>query len=116
MVQILISKNIGLLEEWIILELQGELQSRSGDGFTGKNIGDLHFNKKGDPILIVGHHIMIGKKIKLEKPFIVLEKCMTTKDEELIYDSKHAVKAKITTKLLFTSRPKPIILHVPKKV
>ena len=118
MVQILVLRGSKPLDEWVIVELQGELKSRFGAGFPGKDIGDLHFNKKGNPILIIGHHIIVGKKIKLEKPFIVLKKCdeVTRTNEDIAYDSKHMVKAKITTKLLFTSRPKPIILHVPKKV
>ena len=117
MVQIVLTKGDGPLEEWVIIELQGELQTRNSKGFDGKEIGDLHFNKRGDPILIIGHHIITGKKVKLEKPFIVMTKCKNP--DEVIksgYDSKHIIKAKITTKLVFKTRPKPIILHVPKKV
>ena len=115
MVQILITKQCGSLEEWVIVELQGELKTRYSEGFAGKDIGDLHFTKNGDPILILGHHIVMGKKVKLDKPFIVLTKSKSLDEEESDYSRKHVVKAKITSKLIFKSRPKPIILHVPKK-
>lgn len=114
MVQILIIKD-SKLEEWVLVELQGELQSRFAGGFSGKDIGDLHFTKKGDPILIIGHHLVVGKKVKLEKPFIVMTKSKENIRDKDEFASTHLVKAKITTKLLFKTRPKPIILHVPKK-
>ena len=115
MVQIIVQKD-SKLEEWVVIELQGELQTRFDGGFSGKDIGDLHFTKKGDPILIIGHHVVFGKTVKLDKPFIVLTKSKEKySDHENKPITKHLVKAKITTKLLFKSRPKPIILHVPKK-
>ena len=53
MVQYVI-KSKGNIDEWSIVELQGELEIRDGgQNFDGKYFGDLHY-KNGKPVLILG--------------------------------------------------------------
>ena len=58
-----------------MIELQGDLETKSqAASLSGKFIGDLHYTKKGVPILIVGHHVLYGKVVEMEKPMLAMTK------------------------------------------
>nr|BAN21233.1 unkown protein [Riptortus pedestris] len=96
-------------ETWGIIELQGELKSRAGGKMNSLYIGDLHFGMQSDgvPTLMIGHHIMYGKAVTLDKPWAILEKHRSGNNTEYV------TKVIIEKKLVFKSRPKPIIAAVP---
>ncbi|XP_065189261.1 chromosome transmission fidelity protein 8 homolog [Sycon ciliatum] len=60
--------------EWGLVELQGKLETKDEDEFEGMNIGDLHFDERGTPLLVIGHHLLSGKVVKLERPYAIMDK------------------------------------------
>lgn len=123
------------IPEWAIIELQGDLESREELSLYNQFVGDLHFTTTGQPVLIIGHHILQGKEMTMEKPFAVLEKKVHKPDDQKLsgqtqstqssdLDSTFAVehktvsgteyvaKALVKKKLIFKIRPKPIISQV----
>ena len=173
------SENKDGLKEWSIIELQGDLEVRGNQIMSGQFIGDLSYDKYGQPvnifflilmlplfilffpikILIIGHHILHGKEQKIDKPFAVLqrvrlanaldraaqlydlsnhsESIKSSNDSNLNLDvsnnrtvldttvaiehktkqnTEYLIKAIVSKKLVFISRPKPIIANVAKQV
>ncbi|VDO68948.1 unnamed protein product [Schistosoma curassoni] len=94
-----------------MIELQGDVLSKTNSPLAGKNLGDLHFSQEnGDPVLLIGHHVLFGKVVALEKPMLVTKR--NTTSGSLQYD----IVSVIRRKLLFKTRPKPIISCASKKV
>ncbi|XP_073995947.1 chromosome transmission fidelity protein 8 homolog [Rhodnius prolixus] len=106
-----LDENLGT---WGIIELQGDLKSRVDNSLESQFVGDLHygFQSNGIPILIIGHHILYGKCVTMDKPFAVLEK-VTDENTSGDKSTEYLVKALVKKKLLFKIRPKPIIAATP---
>nr|CAH0111736.1 unnamed protein product [Daphnia galeata] len=96
-----------------MIEFQGDLETKSEEALGNKVIGDLHFNHEGNPIMIIGHHILHGKVQELEKPLVVITK---ENDDEPDENVKYSVTAVISKKLIFKTRPKPIVGEMIKKL
>ena len=96
-------------KDWMIIELQGILESNQTGGYNGLPIGDLHFDEKGQPLLIIGHHLLNGKIVMLEKPFAVLKKAKIVNEELESTSTEYTVQALVRKKIIFKTRPKPII-------
>lgn len=112
-------KRNGSLNEWAIVELQGDLKFESTDNIHDQYIGDVHFTKTGAPILIIGIHVLHGKEVPLPKPLAVLEKNSgfagtNEAGETSGIKTEYIIKAIVRKKLVFKNRPKPIITNVPK--
>lgn len=73
------------------------------------------FYLQGMPVLIIGHHALFGKEIDLDKPLIVLVNEQLHDDDD--GDRRLEAIAIIRTKLIFKTRPRPIVtkLSVTKK-
>ncbi|XP_014243214.1 chromosome transmission fidelity protein 8 homolog [Cimex lectularius] len=96
------------VDSWGIIELQGELESRINKSMLDQFVGDLHFSVQNNavPVLIIGHHILYGRCVNMEKPYAVLEKRRANDSTE------YTVKAVVKKKIVFKIRPKPIIANV----
>jgi len=120
----------GQKDEWAVIEMQGDLESRIGDmSLGGKFVGDLHYDTaKHTPILIIGHHILHGKIVDCERPLVAIEKksCPVPHQDQMDVDEDDALRTNTSTeyvvrsiirkKFIFKTRPKPIIANVPKKL
>ncbi|XP_046449637.1 chromosome transmission fidelity protein 8 homolog isoform X2 [Daphnia pulex] len=95
-------------------QFQGDLETKSEEALGSKLIGDLHFNHEGHPIMIIGHHILHGKVQDLDKPLVVI-----TKENDNVPDENnvtYGVTAVIKKKMIFKTRPKPIVGEMIKKL
>lgn len=110
----------GDTSRWGLVELQGQIETRDQVPFNGMHIGDLHFNSKGVPSLIVGHHLLTGKIQSMEKPFAILKKRNPIQDmnynesalqvqNNVVHNTEYEIVALISKKIIFNNRPKPII-------
>ncbi|XP_071546585.1 chromosome transmission fidelity protein 8 homolog [Panulirus ornatus] len=120
------------LGEWMMMELQGDLESRTQGEMCNKFIGDLHFTKQGIPVLIIGHHILYGKVQDLDKPFAVMRKTRLSRESNRDMDVsgsddqeigtgqlsrvEYTITAIVKKKLHFKTRPKPVIASLQHTV
>ena len=83
-------------------------------------------------MIILGHHVLYGKVVPLEKPIVLLKKVVskvptfTDETDERMEETddkiephktqtEYLVSAVIKRKILFNKRPRPIVYLEPKK-
>ncbi|GBM20054.1 Chromosome transmission fidelity protein 8 [Araneus ventricosus] len=104
------------LKEWAIIEVQGDLESSTGDSIGGKLIGHLIYSAKGRPILIIGYHILYGKIVENNPPLAILKRSRSSHAlssdptyNDKVSSTEYTVLALVKKKITFRTRPKPII-------
>ncbi|EOA15225.1 hypothetical protein CARUB_v10028619mg [Capsella rubella] len=97
--------------EWAIVELQGvvETQASFEGSIQNLEIGRLCHTESSQETytFTVGYHELIGSKVTLKKPLLVLKKLQL--DEDSGKGTELEVVGIIRTKILFKTRPKPLI-------
>eukprot|EP01135_Chromosphaera_perkinsii_P007049 Nk52_evm1s677 gene=Nk52_evmTU1s677 len=69
-----------VVQEWVVVELQGLLESRQ-NVMNGEYVGKLKVDQ-GKAEFHIGHHLLEGCVEKLKKPFAVLKQEQQTVEEQ----------------------------------
>jgi chromosome transmission fidelity protein 8 len=98
-------------EELLYLDFQGSFESADNIDVSNIEIGDFTL-KEDSAILIIGHHKLVGKKVKLPKPYAVIHK-RKVEDDIMIDDRNDGVCYDVVTilreKYVFSGRPGLIV-------
>lgn len=97
----------GPVQEWGLIELQGQLDRRMlEDGTLALEIGTLHHaHSTASLSLTIGYHALDGKILPLKKPLAVMEKC----NERAEGCTAYKLIGVVRNKYLFKMRPKALI-------
>ena len=101
------------------IELHGKLKSFSKQ-IRKCTIGNICFRKNNDVLLLIDDYILEGKEVFLEKPVVVLRK-MCNRNRKIAIENLSCISNMyfirtviIKKKIIFRTRPKPIITKVTK--
>lgn len=100
-------QNSNVSEDLVYLDFQGSFNSSDNIDVSNLEIGDLTLSENS-AMLIIGHHKLVGKKVKLPKPFAVIHKRKDMMDEGnggICYDVVTILKEKY----VFPTRPGLIV-------
>ncbi|TFK49393.1 hypothetical protein OE88DRAFT_1683280 [Heliocybe sulcata] len=100
--------------EVVLLELQGSLEVE-GDR-AGQAVGTLTFpeDNNAKPTLLIGHHLLEGKLVTLQKPLAVLHRAVlrtnpTSHNDEHGEGMRYDMLAIVRRKIVFSKRPMPVV-------
>ncbi|TFK49386.1 hypothetical protein OE88DRAFT_422511 [Heliocybe sulcata] len=103
--------------EVVLIELQGSLEVE-GDR-AGQAVGTLTFpeDNNAKPTLLIGHHLLEGKLVTLQKPLAVLRRAAPTinsashndEHEEKGEGRRYDMLAIVRRKIVFSKRPIPVV-------
>eukprot|EP01147_Barroeca_monosierra_P004528 gene4528-6742_t len=65
------NQQVESLPEWLLIEMQGTVIPRDGNSLASLPFGDIKITGK-TATLLVGQHLLQGKIVQLEKPFVVM--------------------------------------------
>ncbi|KAL4191682.1 hypothetical protein AMTRI_Chr07g31110 [Amborella trichopoda] len=111
-IQVRCSCGNGDCEEWAIIELQGvvEAQPAFQNHLQNLEIGRLcHSPSEGNYTFTVGYHELLGKKVILKKPLLVLRKGSINEDASPNSQPTLDIIGIIRHRILFKTRPKALI-------
>ncbi|WKX88165.1 hypothetical protein Q1695_008090 [Nippostrongylus brasiliensis] len=91
----------------MIIEFQGTIDS-SGQPLENEVLGHLTWRAdNSEALLLIGHHLLEGKMVDLEKPFALIRQ--TPGEDPESQHSSMLIDAIIRRKLVFRNRPKPLV-------
>jgi len=97
----------------LLFELQGTLEL-DGD-VASKLLGHFAWRKDGHISLIIGHQLLDGKLVDMERPFVVVNRNNIARPSECPVVSGRSestslvVNGVVRRKVVFKLRPKPIV-------
>lgn len=104
--QIKLIQNAEGIQEWMGVELHGTITPQEGS-FDGKTLGTICWGDNNNIYMIIGNQTLEGKISKTDRPLLVIQKSDKTRDDE---EKNATVKAVIRKKLVFKTRPRPLVI------
>ncbi|PIC50798.1 hypothetical protein B9Z55_001559 [Caenorhabditis nigoni] len=96
------------INEWMAIELHGMISPQEGSSFDGKTLGTICWGDRNNVYMIIGNQTLEGKISKTDRPLLVIQR---SGDKNQDCGEKNAtVKAVIRKKLVFKTRPRPLVL------
>ncbi|KAF8628020.1 hypothetical protein AX15_004137 [Amanita polypyramis BW_CC] len=100
-------------DEFVLIELQGSLNVECSDAAdrNGQLVGDLKIDEN-KPTLTIGHHLLEGKIVTLQKPLAILRRSEIEDSDGNVsntpMDKQWSITALVKRKIVFSKRPMPV--------
>ena len=97
----------GGVPEWVVVELQGTVETSAAGGLAGEPLGQLTVDGT-HASLRVGPHVLHGAMVLLDRPLAVLERNGDDGGTDGTADGSVRVCAVVRRKVYFRNRPVPV--------